>query len=1207
IILGDHGLRDARLEPNQDFRSIFFDQTYGAGPDLIYGDSGDDFILGQQGPDVIFGNDGEDDITGGHNVLFGLDGNDTIDGGNHADVILGDNGLLLRTLLEGYDDQWERYPDPFPDVIRTVQRYDDEDYISGDDSIRGGEGDDIVHGQRGNDEIEGNGGDDELLGELDTDTIRAGAGNDTVLADVGAIIRDYHKNGTPRQNDNGSWHRDVFLEMVGTITDSIPMHTTPLEQLDPSLAKKLLEADYVVAAGVYNGSGAKVTANNGAWETHLLLIDVTPWTHDELDGGDGEDVLFGQRGNDTIHGGEGDDLVVGDQMDNQVPFWTQMPHVSQGIRLIENEDSRLGVQLDQFGSVFTTPMTFMPEEFQMNDPYHLPMLTANIVAAENSVILDHVEAGNLQLSNGTQLKTYARMVPDVVRHTEVLPGNDNLAGDGGDDLILADQASVYSPVIPGMQTIEDARTDALDAFARLMHSFGITTLDFTRQQHELGTADHLVRDVRVASDVIDGGAGNDRIIGDEGLIIGSYELGLPVSETTFALAHQDLQQYLLDLQHLATDAEFVVFEAHYQILSQRIASATGAPSTVSPDLHRLFIGNDQIQGGGGDDLIDADHGTLITPLVTGERFELIASDSHIPLDRWLATEASLVSQRTSANAALANHMAAHHNRSNRNFSEAQLQSIPWDFEYQLSVGNDVVGGGSGDDLIIGDFGAIGIPVLLVTPPNEVEKVLRELEIKELLDNIARHLETRHHDFDYDKLLLDLPHAYFGERGGELQQVIITAGSDAIQGNEGNDYVLGDSVSVAATFLADSANPRFDERDPEFKVNFLDREFFETTNHYHRSFAGSIFGNDTIDGGAGHDFLYGQTQNDIVSGGPDNDSVFGGTGFNTVDGGAGVNDVRSGSDDRPDRANLDVLEELVFDLAARNDETFVRNMIADPEVPIGPYALDPVEDVYYEPLERRSISATTNGVDIFGRTGGDWWVAKSDGSQFTNVKVAQWSPAVAWANVRSVDIDGDGDQDILGRAGNQWWVAKFHDGEYSNQFLGAWSTSVGWIDILVGDFNADGLDDVAGRLNGTWHVSLSDGQQFVTTTWGRWSTAVKWDNVMVADVDGDGRSDIVGRTGGQWWVAKSNGTSFTNQLWGAWSNAVTWKDVMAADIDGDGDADLVGRANGQWWVANSNGSAFVNQYWGRWADAAWTNVTLADIDGDDHLDIVGKIG
>lgn len=45
---------------------------------------------------------------------------------------------------------WKRYPAPFDsEKIRDVRRYDDIDFVQGDDRIEGGKGNDILHGQRG--------------------------------------------------------------------------------------------------------------------------------------------------------------------------------------------------------------------------------------------------------------------------------------------------------------------------------------------------------------------------------------------------------------------------------------------------------------------------------------------------------------------------------------------------------------------------------------------------------------------------------------------------------------------------------------------------------------------------------------------------------------------------------------------------------------------------------------------------------------------------------------------------------------------------------------------------------------------------------------------------------------------------------------------------------------------------------------------------
>lgn len=91
------------------------------------------FLL--KGNDTICGDGGSDDIYGGHHKRFGEDTGDILRGGNMDDVILGDNGEIVRELINFTSKypwingiQWKHYPEPFDDeTIRDVRRYDDID------------------------------------------------------------------------------------------------------------------------------------------------------------------------------------------------------------------------------------------------------------------------------------------------------------------------------------------------------------------------------------------------------------------------------------------------------------------------------------------------------------------------------------------------------------------------------------------------------------------------------------------------------------------------------------------------------------------------------------------------------------------------------------------------------------------------------------------------------------------------------------------------------------------------------------------------------------------------------------------------------------------------------------------------------------------------------------------------------------------------
>lgn len=108
------------------------------------------------------------------------------------------------------------------------------------------------------------------------------------------------------------------------ITGLIHMDTTPLRDMDPELARKILLADLVLLGGTLLPGGAKfLNYDTGAWATDILLIDLMPTSDDLIDGGDGEDILFGQRGSDTLRGGGQNDLIFGDGATNVLPFQTQ--------------------------------------------------------------------------------------------------------------------------------------------------------------------------------------------------------------------------------------------------------------------------------------------------------------------------------------------------------------------------------------------------------------------------------------------------------------------------------------------------------------------------------------------------------------------------------------------------------------------------------------------------------------------------------------------------------------------------------------------------------------------------------------------------------------------------------------------------------------------------------------------------------------------
>ncbi len=141
----------------------------GAGADLVYGHLGNDLIYGftvsgvgdDAADDLLYGEWGDDSVVGGA-------GNDLIDGGFGNDELSGNGG---------------------DDIIRAGHGLNTLSGGAGNDQLYGSDdGADAISGGAGRDRIWGYGGNDTLRGDADDDTIEGGAGDDLIEGDAGADL-----------------------------------------------------------------------------------------------------------------------------------------------------------------------------------------------------------------------------------------------------------------------------------------------------------------------------------------------------------------------------------------------------------------------------------------------------------------------------------------------------------------------------------------------------------------------------------------------------------------------------------------------------------------------------------------------------------------------------------------------------------------------------------------------------------------------------------------------------------------------------------------------------------------------------------------------------------------------------------------------------------------------------------------------------------
>ncbi len=342
-----------------DIFNVYQSYAQTSGADTIYGsDRGDEIVGGGAGDDHLYGRGGDDHMIAGagNDVLDGGDGSDTYeynvgDGDDqivdwsyfaHHNVLSFGEGIASGDVRLAWDANapddliatfsnhagsiriWDAI-NSFNAGINEVrfasgQVWSEADLFAavatqsattGDDFIQGGSGADVLSGLAGNDRILGAAGDDTLTGGVGDDILDGGEGSDTYIYNIGDgvdEIRDYSNNahdnilrfgaGVTTANLLAQWdgtnHQDLIVTVSGQ-PGSI----------------RIVNAVDTVRAGVDH-----IEFNGGTVWTRADLIALaaaqagTPG-NDTIQGGNGNDQLFGYAGNDTISGLGGNDGLIG--------------------------------------------------------------------------------------------------------------------------------------------------------------------------------------------------------------------------------------------------------------------------------------------------------------------------------------------------------------------------------------------------------------------------------------------------------------------------------------------------------------------------------------------------------------------------------------------------------------------------------------------------------------------------------------------------------------------------------------------------------------------------------------------------------------------------------------------------------------------------------------------------------------------------------
>jgi Ca2+-binding RTX toxin-like protein len=585
------------------------DRAYGGlAKDTIDGNNDDDHLEGGPGLDTIHGNDGRDDVTGGSSQLPSgsptdkdvtgyPDTGDNLYGDTGDDVVLGDNGRILDATSVANGDIVGR--NRGMTLGRNVTPYDLGDSptagTSGDDAIDGGTNPDLVFGQGGSDTIHGADGDDYLEGGSGADHVYGDAGQDDI---VGGSL--YVESGTglgrvgqPDSGDtlDGGLDHDVLLGDNGIVhRDGTP---SPLTQ-GRNMTLRTIE--------LYDLGDSPVASHAGG---DLVL------------GSDAADVLLGQNGADVVQGGSGDDYAEGgpgvDRVEGNADDDDLVGGSSTPLAGVVNGDATPG-QLDAADLIYggegddvalgdngilTRVGTFDPRTFRIGS-------SLNVMTRRNVQAYD--------LSNSGSLLTFPSRAVYGGDQVSGGGGVDLLLGQDGNDTLTGEAGDDYAEGNGGNDAVYG--DSLLSTVTTLLSSSGWQTraaedlgerTDPNGQDDLLGGSSRQgFRDATapgVANDLVHGDGASDYELGDNGIVVRDIldDAGVPVTESSDLTAvSYPLTNRIYAIRYPAQPPAGAAFVRHGVSATSPTRFCTTAQATC--EVAGAF-GNDTMFGDGGDDFV----------------------------------------------------------------------------------------------------------------------------------------------------------------------------------------------------------------------------------------------------------------------------------------------------------------------------------------------------------------------------------------------------------------------------------------------------------------------------------------------------------------------------------------------------------------------------------------------------------------------------
>lgn len=818
----------------------------GGGNDVISLLSGTDQREATRGEEVPFTLDAELDGGYGDDQIDSGAGNDFINGGPGNDTINARSGDDI--VIGGPDDA-----------------------VDDNDSLDGGIGIDILYGGPGIDVLNGGPGKDLLAGGNGDDNLAGGPGMPP-NSEVEEIIKDFTDvlvGGEGNDIQEGSFDTDYLFG-------------------DTSFPDLPLSSDF--SMGTDRGAVVQTAIDNAASMNCQSILGGDG--DDNLIGGDGDDYLYGgggndrmegEKGNDTMCGNDGHDTLTGGKgadwlYGNAGHDWLQGDQGDDHLYGGTNDDDLLGgegsdtlygnedndILIGDMGSMEGHPEDCEEEEEDICIPVDHPDDTSQapefvIPVTEPPAVSDISYADTMHGGSGNDF-----MFGEYdIDHMYGDAGDDYMEGNAGDDIMDGGTGSDH---MLGGQDADTMNGGTEDDF--MWGNSGDDEMygDNDNDTMHGNTGDDYMEG-NAGTDILYGGTDQDDIIGGSG-IAGSPDTG----DTLFGNEGDD---------RIAGDNALIT-ASKVTLLDVEILPGGIDPAWYGADWIEGNDGNDQlwgqggadqILGGNGDDYIEGNHDS---DLLYGE-----AGDDDI-----LGGSSPVYSGLT-----------------NVNYTDQSTKTRLVPLSTQISVEvplNDIIHGGDGSDVILGDNG-----IIARTSGNILQSY--QLEIDTFGNTSPRHITngsgrrvmrtvtminattgfTAGSDLIYGESGEDELYGQFDDTGQTDPAI-----GDELYGDGGQDLLIGDQGTAITRVQTN------DTQTIKTNAPFLDDVILlKGTLHWEVDLSQSDDdGNDRLSGGDGADFLHGNGGSDVLNGNAGNDRIFGDDGNDAIWGGTDHDHLWGGAGD-----------------------------------------------------------------------------------------------------------------------------------------------------------------------------------------------------------------------------------------------------------------------------------------------------------------------